>query len=76
VVPIAIRGTERLLPYGSNVPRPVWKRVCVRFGPPLTFVDLWAAPAGAPGRLLPPRAAIEAATARTEAALRALLAEC
>jgi 1-acyl-sn-glycerol-3-phosphate acyltransferase len=73
VVPIGVLGTERLLPYGSNIPRPVWKPVRVRFGPPLRFDDLWCRDAGR--RAAPPRAAIEAATARTEVAIRSLLQE-
>jgi 1-acyl-sn-glycerol-3-phosphate acyltransferase len=76
VVPVAIQGTERLLPYGSNLPRPVWKPVRVRFGAPIAFVDLWVPPASGSGRTLPPRAAIEAATTRVETALRRMLTEC
>lgn len=76
VVPVALQGTNRILPYGSNVPRPVWKRVRVRFGAPLTFSDLWRLPPKASSRALPPRTAIESATARVEAALKGMLAEC
>lgn len=67
VVPVGLLGTERLLPYGRNVPRLVREPVVVRFGPPLCFDDL------RDGAASPPRAALDAATARLSAALRALL---
>jgi 1-acyl-sn-glycerol-3-phosphate acyltransferase len=35
VVPVALTGTEKMLPIGKKVPRRV--RVCVRFGDPLDF---------------------------------------
>jgi len=35
VVPVALEGTERLLPVGKKIPRPV--KVTVRFGKPLDF---------------------------------------
>ncbi|EXG80745.1 lysophospholipid acyltransferase family protein [Cryptosporangium arvum] len=37
VVPVAMLNTERALPPGSRVPRPV--KVGIRFGPPMTFED-------------------------------------
>ena len=42
----------------------------IRFGKPISFADIWQPTAE---NRVPPRAAIEAATARTEAAIRALL---
>jgi 1-acyl-sn-glycerol-3-phosphate acyltransferase len=71
VVPVGLLGTERLVPYGSSIPRPVWKPVRIRFGHPLRFRDLWD-PAE-DGHGVPPRRAIEAATARTAAAVRDLV---
>lgn len=35
VVPVALTGTEKMLPIGKKVPRPA--RVCIRFGQPLDF---------------------------------------
>jgi 1-acyl-sn-glycerol-3-phosphate acyltransferase len=35
VVPVALTGTEKMLPIGKKVPRPA--KVCVRFGTPLDF---------------------------------------
>jgi 1-acyl-sn-glycerol-3-phosphate acyltransferase len=70
VVPVGVSGTDRLLPYGVNIPRFVREPVRVRFGKPISFSDIWQPTAG---NRVPPRAAIEAATARTEAAIRALV---
>jgi 1-acyl-sn-glycerol-3-phosphate acyltransferase len=70
VVPVALLGTERLLPFGEHVPRPVWKPVVVRFGPPIPLEDLREP--GRPGGTS--RASLEDATRRLEEALRALLA--
>jgi 1-acyl-sn-glycerol-3-phosphate acyltransferase len=72
VVPVGLIGTNRLLPYGRNVPRFVREPLLVRFGPPISFADLWQPTAE---NRVPPRAAIEAATARVEAAIRTLLGE-
>lgn len=77
VVPVGLIGTERLLPFGQNVPRPVRKPVRIRFGKPVRFDDIWQPrpDPNHPGRMrgVPPREAIDAATARAEAAVRALL---
>src|SRR5262249_27243299 len=70
VVPVGVIGTQRLLPYGANLPRFARQPVRVRFGQPLSFNDLWRPSAA---NSVPPRAAIEAATARVEATLRQLL---
>ena len=35
VVPVAVRGTDRIQPVGARIPRP--GRITVRFGPPLVF---------------------------------------
>jgi 1-acyl-sn-glycerol-3-phosphate acyltransferase len=69
VVPVGLLGTQRLLPYGRNVPRPVREPVIVRFGPPLPMDDLRdeKRPGG------PSRAALEEATRRLETALRSIL---
>lgn len=79
VVPVALIGTERLVPYGKNLPRPTWKPVRIRFGAPLDFSDLWH-PSPDPNdptriRGVPPREAIDTVTERTESAIRALLAD-
>ncbi|MBI3911787.1 MAG: 1-acyl-sn-glycerol-3-phosphate acyltransferase [Armatimonadetes bacterium] len=71
VVPVALRGTERLLPYGKLIPRFSPRPVVVRFGEPLRFDDLWRPDEGA----VPPREAIDAATERLRVALASLLAE-
>lgn len=39
VVPVALAGTQRLLPVGSRVPRPT--QVGIRFGAPLHFAELY-----------------------------------
>jgi len=70
VVPVALLGTERLLPFGAHMPRPVRKPVVVRFGPPIPLEDL-RAPEQVGGTH---RDALEEATRRLEGALRALLA--
>jgi 1-acyl-sn-glycerol-3-phosphate acyltransferase len=37
IVPAGIIGTRRIIPYGSVIPRPAFRRVIVRFGKPLVF---------------------------------------
>jgi 1-acyl-sn-glycerol-3-phosphate acyltransferase len=69
VVPVALLGTERLLPYGHQLPKPVREPVVVRFGAPIHLDDL----SSVDRRAAPTRAALEAATERLDAALRALL---
>jgi 1-acyl-sn-glycerol-3-phosphate acyltransferase len=68
VVPVALLGTERLLPFGRNIPRLVREPVLVRFGVPLRFDDLREAE-----RRTPSREALAAATARITEALVELL---
>lgn len=68
VVPVGLSGTERLLPYGHNLPRPIRKPLVVRFGPPLPLDDLRD-----PERATPSRDAIAEATERLAGAIRALL---
>jgi 1-acyl-sn-glycerol-3-phosphate acyltransferase len=70
LVPVGLRGTERLMPYGSNLPRPVREPVVVRFGPPVFLEDLRE-----PGRAVPSRAAIDAATERLADAIRELISD-
>jgi 1-acyl-sn-glycerol-3-phosphate acyltransferase len=69
VIPVGLLGTERLMPYGCNVPRPIRKPLIVRFGPALPLDDLRE-----PGRTLPSRAAVDTATERLAAAIQNLLA--
>jgi 1-acyl-sn-glycerol-3-phosphate acyltransferase len=69
VLPVALLGTERLLPFGQNLPRLVREPVVVRFGHPLAFDDL--VPGGRSAR--PSSAALDEATRRIEAALREVL---
>lgn len=71
VVPVGISGTNRLLPYGQNLPRFVRDPVRVRFGPPIDLTDLWEPDDLGEG--VPPKSAIKAATARVESALRGLV---
>jgi 1-acyl-sn-glycerol-3-phosphate acyltransferase len=71
VIPVGLLGTERLLPCGKNIPRPVWTPIRIRFGAPIRFRDLWDPATNGHG--VPPRRAIEAATARLEAAVRELV---
>ncbi len=40
IVPTVLIGTERIIPYGSTVPRRSGKRTIVRFGPPVTVAEL------------------------------------
>jgi 1-acyl-sn-glycerol-3-phosphate acyltransferase len=40
IVPTVVLGTDRIIPYGSTVPRPSWRRTIVRFGPPVTVAEL------------------------------------
>ncbi len=40
IVPTVLLGTDRIIPYGSLVPRPAWRRTIVRFGPPVTVAEL------------------------------------
>jgi 1-acyl-sn-glycerol-3-phosphate acyltransferase len=67
VVPVALLGTERMLPFGRNIPRRVREPVFVRFGTPLQFDDLREGE-----RRTPSREAVETATGRLTAALTEL----
>ncbi|HLV82099.1 MAG TPA: lysophospholipid acyltransferase family protein [Chthonomonadaceae bacterium] len=40
IVPAIIEGTDTLMPYGKVLPRPARRRICVRFGTPVTVEDL------------------------------------
>lgn len=40
IVPTVIQGTDRIIPYGKLWPRPAFRTVVVRFGPPVTAQDL------------------------------------
>lgn len=40
IVPVGLLGTERIIPYGSVIPRPAFRRTTVRFGPPITCDDI------------------------------------
>jgi 1-acyl-sn-glycerol-3-phosphate acyltransferase len=68
VVPVGLLGTERLLPFGKQIPRPVRDPVVVRFGPPIHMDDLRDGQRAAPSR-----AALETATERLAAGIQALL---
>jgi 1-acyl-sn-glycerol-3-phosphate acyltransferase len=68
VVPVGLLGTERLLPYGKQIPRPVREPVVVRFGPPIDLHDLRDGQ-----RAVPSRAALETATERLASGIQALL---
>lgn len=71
IVPVGVIGTNRLVPFGENLPRPTLKPVRVRYGAPIEVGDLWHPLPD--GKSTPPRAAIAAATARVEAAIRGLI---
>jgi 1-acyl-sn-glycerol-3-phosphate acyltransferase len=45
VIPVAMVGTEKILPPGHRVPRP--GKIAIRIGEPLTFAELRGQPAGA-----------------------------
>ena len=45
VIPVAMVGTERLMPPGAKIPRP--GRIGIKIGKPLTFEEFADAPAGA-----------------------------
>jgi 1-acyl-sn-glycerol-3-phosphate acyltransferase len=45
VIPVAMVGTEKILPPGHRLPRP--GKIEIRIGEPLTFADLRSQPAGA-----------------------------
>jgi 1-acyl-sn-glycerol-3-phosphate acyltransferase len=70
VIPVGLLGTERLMSYGCNFPRPIRKPLIVRFGPALSLDDLRE-----PGRTLPSRAALDMATERLATAIRLLIEE-
>jgi 1-acyl-sn-glycerol-3-phosphate acyltransferase len=70
VIPVGLIGTERLIPYGHYLPRPLREPLIVRFGPPLLLDDLRE-----PGRVVPSRTAIDVATGRLSAAIRNLIEE-
>lgn len=40
IVPVGLLGTERIIPYGSVLPRPALRRTTVRFGEPIAFDDI------------------------------------
>ncbi|HLK60978.1 MAG TPA: lysophospholipid acyltransferase family protein [Chthonomonadaceae bacterium] len=40
IVPVVLIGTDRILPYGKQWPRPAGRRTIVRFGPPVTVAQL------------------------------------
>ncbi len=40
IVPTAIIGTDKLMPYGKTTPRRVREKIIVRFGPPVTVEEL------------------------------------
>jgi 1-acyl-sn-glycerol-3-phosphate acyltransferase len=40
IVPAVILGTDRLMPYGTLFPRPTGRPIIVRFGPPVTIMQL------------------------------------
>ena len=40
IIPTVLLGTTRIIPYGSVIPRPAWRRTIVRFGPPVTVAEL------------------------------------
>ncbi len=40
IVPTVLIGTDRMIPYGSLIPRPTWRKCIVRFGPPVTVAEL------------------------------------
>lgn len=58
VVPVAMIGTDRLLPPGRKIPRP--GRIEVRIGEPLTFDDLKGQPRGARQRRIVTDRVVEA----------------
>src|SRR5947209_5989780 len=64
VVPVGLLGTERLLPYGHNLPRPIRKPLIVSFGPPVRLDDLRE-----PERATPSRLAVGRATERLAKAI-------
>src|SRR5438552_3821077 len=70
VIPVGLLGTERLMPYGCNFPRPIRKPLVVCFGPPLSLDDLRE-----PGRTVPSRGAVDTATERLAVAIRSLVEE-
>jgi 1-acyl-sn-glycerol-3-phosphate acyltransferase len=70
VIPVGLLGTERLMPYGCNFPRPIRKPLTVRFGAPLRLDDLRE-----PHRAIPSRAAVNTATERLAIAIGLLIEE-
>ncbi len=40
IVPVGLLGTEHIIPYGSVIPRPAFRRTTVRFGEPITVDDI------------------------------------
>ncbi len=61
IVPVGLWNTTGVMPYGSIVLRPTWKRVAIHFGKPLRFDDL---------KDKPKREAREIATQRLTEAMR------
>ena len=49
IVPAAIFGTDRLMPYGSVVPRHAHQQIMVRFGRPVTVEELTGGVKGSDG---------------------------
>jgi 1-acyl-sn-glycerol-3-phosphate acyltransferase len=68
VVPVGLIGTDRLMPYGARVPRPIRGPLIVRFGRPLPLDEFRE-----PERATPSRAALEGVTVRLATAIRALI---
>jgi 1-acyl-sn-glycerol-3-phosphate acyltransferase len=62
IVPVGLRGTQHVVPYGTTIPRPTLARVRVHYGKSLRFDDI---------RDLPRRQQRETAATRLEEALRA-----
>ena len=49
IVPTVIIGTNRLMPYGSLIPRPTGRPTIIRFGPPVTIAQLTGGARGGDG---------------------------
>ncbi len=62
VIPVGLYGTNHVIPYGKQAPRPTLSPVCVHFAAPIRFTDL---------KSLPRREQREAATLRLEEAMQA-----
>jgi 1-acyl-sn-glycerol-3-phosphate acyltransferase len=62
VIPVGLYGTNRVIPFGMQTPRPTLSPVRVHFGAPVRFTDI---------KTLPRREQREAATRRLEEAMQA-----